>query len=218
MDPDVDQKLEPFIRSARDTGVPHLVLLSALGVDQIEETPLRRLEYAVIESGIPWTILRPNFFMENFTGGFVAPMIREQNAIFLAAGTGRTSFVSADDIAAVAATAFDQGGSGKEYSLTGSEALDHGQVAEMISAAIGRTVLYHDLPEEVMLQGMRDQGFPESAVHYLRVLYAGVRAGHWAEIFSDFREVTGKEPMTFRKFVEVNREVWKAKEDGPTEH
>lgn len=213
MDPDVGQKLVPFIETARKAGVPHLVLLSALGVDRNTQTPLHGLEQAVFSSGIPWTILRPNFFMENFTEGFIAPMIRDHSAILLAAGDGKTSFVSSQDIAEVATAVFDQGGVGRAYSLTGSEALDHREVAELISSAVGRRVIYHDLPEENMLQGARDQGLPESAVQYLGALYAGVRAGQWAEISDDVKRVTGREAMTFQEFVEERRDAWNVSEN-----
>jgi len=207
MDPDVHQKLDPFIQAARDSGVSHLVLLSALGVDQFELAPLRFLEHAVSDSGIAWTILRPNFFMENFTSGFVAPMIRDQGGIFLAAGNGRTSFVSTRDIAAVAAAAFSKGGSGQEYSLTGPEALNHIEVAALISEAIGKSVTYQDLPEEVMMQGARDQGLPEAAVQYLAVLYEGVRAGRYAQVFDDVRQVAGRDAVSFQEFLKVNRQA-----------
>jgi uncharacterized protein YbjT (DUF2867 family) len=208
MDPDVHNKLAPFIELARDTGLPHLVLLSALGVDKNEEAPLRGLEQTVIDSGIPWTILRPNFFMENFSAGFLAPMIKDQGSIVLAAGDGKTSFVSAEDIARVATVSFDEGGTGREYSLTGPEALDHGEVAAMISEAIGSTVTYQAISEEMMLQGARDQGLPESSVQYLGFLYTAVRSGYCATIYDDVRKVTGKEPMSFRSFVQEKREAW----------
>ena len=208
MDPDVHCKLEPFIRLTREVGVPHLVLLSALGVDQNEEAPLRGLERTVIESRIPWTILRPNFFMENFTSGFLAPMIRDQGSIFLAAGDGKTSFVTAEDIAKVATVAFDEGGTGKEYSLTGPEALDHWEVAALISEVIGRNVSYHDIPEEVMLQGARDQGLPESSVQYLGFLYSAVRSGFCAEVYEDVKKVTGDQAQSFRQFLDANKDAW----------
>ena len=51
-----------------------------------------------INSGVPYTILRPNFFMENFSEGPQAGGIRDQNAIYLAAGDGETSFVSVKDM------------------------------------------------------------------------------------------------------------------------
>ena len=79
-----------------------IVFISAYGVNHNEQAPLRIVEHMVIESGVPYTILRPNFFSENFSDGPQAGTIQGQNAIFLAAADGKTSFVSVRDIAAVA--------------------------------------------------------------------------------------------------------------------
>jgi len=129
MDPEAPAKLVPFIEKARETGVKHIVFISALGVDQNEQAPLRAIERALMDSGIAYTILRPNFFMENFSLGFIAPMIKQRGGIFLAADEGKTSFISTNDIAAVAAKSFADELYGKELNLTGPEALDHSQVA-----------------------------------------------------------------------------------------
>ena len=208
MDPDAHRKLEPFIGRAGEAGVRHLVFLSAIGVEQNEQAPLRLAEHAVMDSGIPWTILRPNFFMENFTSGFLGPMIRDQGGVFLAAGKGKTSFVSTRDIAEVAAEAFAEGGLCQEYCLTGPEALDHEEVARSISEVLGKQITYHALPEEVMLQGARDQGMPESSVQYLVALYRVVRKGHVAVVTEDVRQVTGREPLTFKEFVKASQDSW----------
>jgi hypothetical protein len=84
--------LGPVVTAAKRAGVRHIVLISAFGVNHNEEAPLRIVEHLVIDSGVPYTILRPNFFMENFTDGFLKTSIREQNAIYLSAGNGKTRF------------------------------------------------------------------------------------------------------------------------------
>ena len=163
LDVESPAKLSPVIDRARALGVGHIVLNSALGVDADENAPLRRIERHLMASGAGYTILRPNFFMENFTTGFLAPMIR-QGEIYLAAGDGRTSFISTADIAAVAAEAFAGGHQGREYNLTGPEALDHTEVAQLISQASGRTITYHAISEEEMLAGaMADLGLSARA-------------------------------------------------------
>jgi uncharacterized protein YbjT (DUF2867 family) len=150
MDAEAPAKLIPFVERAKEAALDHVVFISALGVDQNEQAPLRVIELALMDSGLQYTILRPNFFMENFSTGFIAPMIKHQRGIFLAAGDGKTSFISTADIADVAATAFSEARYGEEYNLTGPEALDHSQVAKLIGDAIGREVTYHALPEETM--------------------------------------------------------------------
>jgi uncharacterized protein YbjT (DUF2867 family) len=209
MDPEAPAKLIPFVKKAREAGVEHVVFVSALGVDQNEQAPLRVIERALMDSGLAYTILRPNFFMENFSTGFIGPMIKQQNGIFLAAGDGKTSFISTRDIAEVAATAFSKAHYGKEYNLTGPEALDHSQAAKIIAEAIGRKVTYHALSEEVMLQGARDQGMPEGAVQYLGILYAVVRAGYMAVVTDDMQKVTGRKPVTFAEFARQNASCWR---------
>ena len=62
----------------------------------------------------------------------------KQGGIFLAAGDGRTSFISVVDIAEVAAVALVKGLASKEHNLTGPEALDHTAVAAIISKVAGR--------------------------------------------------------------------------------
>lgn len=208
MDPEAPAKLIPFIEKAEAAGIEHIVFNSALGVDQVEQAPLRIIERALMESKLGYTILRPNFFMENFSTGFIAPMIKQQNGIFLAAGDGKTSFISTRDIAEVGVKAFIDGLYGQEYNLTGPEALDHTQVAQKIGNVMGREITYHALEEEAMLQGARDQGMPEGAVQYMAILYKAVRAGYTVEVTEDVQDITGRKPVTFDEFVEENAECW----------
>jgi uncharacterized protein YbjT (DUF2867 family) len=208
LDPEAPAKLNPVIDRAGIAGVQHIVLTSALGVDQNEAAPLRVIEKHLMASGLGYTILRPNFFMENFSTGFLAPMIA-QGGIFLAAGDAGTSFISVEDIAAVAAAAFEKELFGAEYNLTGPAALDHSQAAKIISEASGRKVEYHPLTEEAMLQGARDQGMPEGAVQYMGILYTVVRNGWMAAVTGDVEKVIGRPAVAFGDFVQAHAAAWR---------
>jgi uncharacterized protein YbjT (DUF2867 family) len=208
LDPEAPAKLNPVIDRARDAGVRHIVFNSALGVDQNDAAPLRVIEKHLMASGLEYTILRPNFFMENFSSGFLAPMIA-QGGIFLAAGDAGTSFISVDDIAAVAAAAFEKAHFGAAYNLTGPAALDHAQAAKIISEASGRQIQYHALTEQAMLQGARDQGMPEGAVQYMGILYGAVRSGWLATVTADVEKVIGRPSVTFGEFAQKNAAAWK---------
>jgi uncharacterized protein YbjT (DUF2867 family) len=208
LDPEAPAKLNPVIDQAKAAGVRHIILNSALGVDQNDAAPLRVIEKHLMASGLAYTILRPNFFMENFTSGFLAPMIA-QGGIFLAAGDAGTSFISVEDIAAVAADAFEKEHFGAEYNLTGPAALDHSQVAGIISEISGRKIQYQALTEEAMLQGARDQGLPEGAVQYMGVLYGAVRSGWLATVTDDVEKVVGRPAVTFGDFAQAHAAAWK---------
>lgn len=207
LDPTAPARLNPVIDQARTNGVRHIVLTSALGVDAVEQAPLRQVERHLMASGVPWTILRPNFFMENFSTGFLAPMVR-QGGIFLAAADGRTSFIAAGDIAVVAAVAFSRGLTNRAFNLTGPEALDHASVAAILSRVSGRTITYQAIPEEAMLAGLRGSGMPEGAVQYVAALYAAVRAGYTSTVTPEFQGLAGGTPRTFEDFARANAAAW----------
>jgi uncharacterized protein YbjT (DUF2867 family) len=182
LDPAAPAKLGPVIDAAKAAGVRHIVFLSAFGVNHSEQAPLRIVEHHVIDSGVPYTILRPNFFMENFRRG---------NPILLAAGDAKTSFISVRDIAAVTVEAFRRPLANQELDLTGPEALDHHEVARILG------VEYHPLTEEQMLAGARSHGMPEPNVQYLQMLYSVVRAGYSAGVTDTVERILGRKPLRF---------------------
>jgi uncharacterized protein YbjT (DUF2867 family) len=212
--------LEPVIDQAKNTGIKHVVLHSALNVDLSEEAPLRIVERYLLGSGIHSTILRSNFFMENFVTGNIAPSINESDGIFLPAGDGKTSFITTGDIAAVATTAFRERLFGEEFNLTGPEALDHYQVATILSEVLGRTITYRPLEEGDFLELLGQHGLSDSSAKYLTTLYGLVRTGLMAKITDDVLRVTGHAPKDFRTFAEEHAKVWRGEsgEEGKAVH
>jgi uncharacterized protein YbjT (DUF2867 family) len=208
LDPNSPARLKPAIDRAQAAGVKHIILNSALGMDYIEEAPLRIIERHLMSSGVNYTILRPNFFMENFSRGFLAAMTA-QGAISLSAGDGKVSFISAADVADVAMVAFRDSHYGKEYNLTGPAALDHSEAAKILSGAAGKEIAYHDITEEQMMQGARDNGVPEESVLFMTELFRAVRGGMTGGITDVFSAVTGKAPTTFEEFARRNAGLWK---------
>jgi len=209
MDPRSDEKLNPVIDLAKKAGVKHIVLNSVLGADKNEQVPVRKAEHHLMESGVKYTIIRPNFFMENFSSGYATQSIRDQHGIFLAAGDGKTSFISAKDIGEAVAVIFAEKHFGKEYAMTGAQPLDHAQVAEIISNATGEKITYHPLTEEQMLQGFRDAGVPEDAVQFAGMLYAIVRQGLASVVTPEIEQLIGHKPTTFEQFAKTHASAWK---------
>jgi uncharacterized protein YbjT (DUF2867 family) len=210
LDFEAPAKLIPFIDRAREMRVGHVVFISALRADKYEESPLGAIERHLRESGLAYTILRPNFFMDNFTSGWAASMIR-RGELSLPAGDGKTSFISVGDIAEVAASAFQKKLHGAEYDLTGPEALTYGQSAEIISDVCGWTVTYRPISEMEMMQAARKGGMPESAVRYMARLFDLVRSGLMAEITDKARELTGRAPVSFREFMLKKADICKVR-------
>ncbi|MDZ4186234.1 MAG: SDR family oxidoreductase [Desulfuromonadales bacterium] len=200
LDADAPEKVIPAIDACKFLDVRHIVFISALGVYADEKSPLRIIERHLMDCGVGYTILRPNFFAENFTSGFLAPMVAS-GRISVAAGDGKTSFISTGDIAAVITAAFIHGPHNRSYNLTGPAALDYHEVASILSQGLGKTVEYQPISEEEMVQGAIKDGLPASIAQYLALLYSGVRNGWFEIVTDDVQQVTGKAPRSLAEVV-----------------
>ncbi len=199
----------PFFAACRAGTIEHVVLTTALGVDRNPAAALHQVETYLRESGLGWTILRPAFFMENFSHGDFQAAIAGEGLIRIAAGDGATSFISVEDIAAVAVKVLrEPGHMGRAYDLTGGEALDHAQVATVLTAALGRPVRYQDLPEEALRAGLEQAGLGGAQVAYLLDLYRAVRAGLCAEVRPTVAQLLGRPPRTLAAFAQANLAAW----------
>lgn len=193
-----------FIEAARRAGVAQLVKLSAFGVSEDAQFSLGQwhyqIEQQVKQSGIPFTILRPNGFMQNMFGN--ARTIREQGVFYAPLGEAKVSIIDARDIARVASIALtNEGHEGRIYELTGPEALSYQEVAEKFSAVLGKEVRYIDVPMEAARQGMLDAGMQAWLADAIVELLEHYITGGAARVTETVKEVTGSEPTSFEQFV-----------------
>jgi uncharacterized protein YbjT (DUF2867 family) len=192
-----------FVEAARRAGVQHIVKLSQLAA--AEDSPVRFLRYhaaierAIRASGLQYTFLRPNLFMQGFLG-FRHSIIAE-GKFFVAAGDAEISAIDVRDIAAVAAAALTgEGHVGRTYDLTGPEALTHREMAERLSAALGRRVEFVDVPPDVMRGALIGVGLPVWQAEGLVEDYAHYRRGEASAVTSGVRDGAGTAPRTFSDF------------------
>jgi uncharacterized protein YbjT (DUF2867 family) len=209
-EPEPEKSLVPLFDKAKAAGAKRVVLLTALGVDQAEGLGLRKVEKHVLASGLPATILRPNWFMQNFSHGFIRDAIRAMGGIYVPAGNAKVSFIDARDIGAVGAAALvDDQHAGKEYALTGPRALDHSEAAAILSKSAGRTIPYVAIGEDEARKGLAQAGFPPAGVEFMVGLFQAVRAGYNSVVTSDVKRALGREPVSFEQFADQNAAAWR---------
>jgi uncharacterized protein YbjT (DUF2867 family) len=192
-----------FVDAARRSGVSHVVKLSQLGAEA--GSPVRFLRYhaaaeaALRASGIAYTLLRPNLYMQGLLN--FRSTIASQGAFYAAAGDARVSAVDVRDIAAAAVAALTgPGHEGKTYELTGPRALTHAEMAEHLSEALGRPVAFVDIPPEAMRDALLGVGFPPWQADGLVEDYAHYRRGEAEAVASGVRDATGEAPRSFEEF------------------
>jgi uncharacterized protein YbjT (DUF2867 family) len=203
------------VEAAKAAGVRHIVKQSVMGAAS-ESYSLakihRPVERAIEASGIAWTFLRPNSFMQNAVT-FMAPTIRAESVFYSASGQARISHVDVRDIAAVAVTALTtEGHEGQIYTLTGPEALTYDEMAEELSKAVGRDLRHISLPPADLKAGMLTEGMPEAIADRMLDLERYFREDHAGTITDDVRRLTGRVPRRFAQFVQETARtgVWDA--------
>jgi len=198
-----EQQQSNFVAVAKLAGLKHIVKLSQWAADI--NSPVRFLRYhAAVEqlirnSGMTYTFLRPNLFMQGLLG--FRDTIINQNQFFGSIGDAKISMIDVRDIAAVAGEALTGAGhENRTYDLTGPESLSHSEMADKLSDALNRKIVFVDISPETLKNIILSIGFPEWQAEGLVEDYAHYKRGEAAEVKSGVTEVTGKVPRSFDDF------------------
>lgn len=192
------------VKAAKASGVRHIVKQSVMGAAE-ESYSLakvhRPVEKAIESSGLAWTFLRPNSFMQNVVT-FMSETIRSEGAFYSASGNAKISHVDVRDIAAVAVHALTGGNhEGRAYTLTGPEALTYEKISGELSDALGRSIMHVSLPSTDLKQGMLAGGMTEELADRMLDLERYFREGLASNISDDIKLVTGNNPRRFQNFL-----------------
>jgi uncharacterized protein YbjT (DUF2867 family) len=208
-DDDADRTAIPFIDAAGRAGVRHVVALTAMGVERLDGTALRKIERRLEQSGLAWTHLRPNFFMQIFAREPLVTAIRAAGVLRVPAGDAGMSFIDVRDVADVAAAALTAPGhEGRAYTLTGSRAVTHGEVAALLAACTGRPIRYEPLDDDQSRALLSGSGLPPARVERLLGFYLLVRSGWCGPVSPAVASILGRPPRSMAEFVRDYAAVW----------
>lgn len=200
------------VEAAKAVSVRHIVKLSVWEADEeafIFARVHRPVEKVIESSGIPWTFLRPNGFMQNVVT-YMGETIKAEAAIYSAVGEAKISHVDVRDIAAVAVKALTgPGHEGKAYTLSGPEALAYSEMARELSKVLRRSINHISLSASDMKGGLLAAGIPEEMAEWLLDLDRYYREEHASRITNDIRQVTGRDPIPFDRFARDYAAAWK---------
>lgn len=189
--------------AARSAGVKRVVRMSAIGAAHDAPTINSRLhalsDAELIGSGIPYTIVKPHFFMQNLL--MAAASIAQQGVMYLPLADSRMGLIDSRDISEFAARVLSEAGhEGKIYTLTGPASVTMHQVAAAIGDATGKPVRYEPVPLEAAWQSMVQAGIDEWTVN-LTCDYFAAYSTNWGDLVtSDFQSVVGHAPRSIAEF------------------
>jgi uncharacterized protein YbjT (DUF2867 family) len=205
---------------ARHHGVEAFVNMSQMTVSQMSitettDSPQHKqhwlAEQALAWSGLPVVTMRPTVFFEGFFLQLAAPGVRASDELALPFGGGKTSPISAVDVASAVAVILDDPAPhiGKIYDLTGPESADLNFFARVFSEVLGRPIRYRDVPVAAWSENLRQARFPEYAVRHLSAMAELTRRGRYDRMTDTMHTLTGETPVSMRDFVKLHAAEFK---------
>jgi len=200
---------------AAAAGVRHVVFLSIQGAESHPLVPHRWIEWKLASMDVVSTVLRPSFFMQNLATTHRSEL-KQESRIVVPAGSGRTAFIDARDIADVAARVLtERRRAGRAYELTGAEALSYHEVARILTRELGRPIAYANPSLAAFVRHARAHGRPWPLVLVMSGIYLTARFGLAARTTSEVADLLGRPPRTVREFAEDYAHVWTPGKERP---
>jgi uncharacterized protein YbjT (DUF2867 family) len=206
--PDQTRQELNVVAAAKAAGARRIVKLSVWRADELL-TPIARahrpVEEALQASGLAWTFLRPNFYMQNFARQMAA-QIKTEGLIAQPSSRAAISFVDGRDVARVAACVLaSDGHAGRTYSITGPQALSWNEVADVFSVVLGKPVRFVGLSDEEARAGMVQRGLTEAYADALIEVSRAYREGGADAVLPTVRDLTGRDAIGLEQFVADHR-------------
>ncbi len=208
---DMLRQSKAFIDAARHCGVKHIVHLGACGDDDtlVAHWAWHQFIERYIEwTGLGFTHLRPEFFMQNLLG-YGSRRVIVNGVINGYVGDARASWVDCDDVAAVAAACVrdPRRHAGKTYRL-GYDAKSYGEIAAVLTAVVGQPFSYRSHSPDEFLKEVLAAGGEAAYMRSVHQSHLAAAAGELpdpAPVFQNFSAITGQSPTDWRRFAEKHR-------------
>lgn len=197
--PGAEKLIMPLVREASEQNVKHVVFIASYPdiMDFIKTSDMN------------YTFLRGNFFMQNFEM-YQTEDIRHHDQIFMPTGKGKAPFIHTRDIGEIAAEVIENPGKyeGDTLYLTGPEALDHYEVAEIFSDVLGRKITYKEPDDKNYRKVMKERGFSDEYINAMIAVFGKIKKGQVAQVSDEVEKVLGRKPVSLKEYAEEMKEYY----------
>ncbi|MGL9730375.1 SDR family oxidoreductase [Enterococcus sp. DIV0756] len=204
------EDMAPFLNYAQQQGIQQIVFVSLIGVEKNPVTPHHKIEKMIRQMALPYTFIRPSFFMQNLNTTHQED-IRVNHDLFIPAGRSKTSFIDTRDIGEVAAVCLtDPTYLNRELEITGPEALTYEEIAKEMSTILGTTISYSQPSLLKFRRVMIERGIPKDYVNVMVMLYLITQMGNAKKVTTDLEKVLKRSPRTIQDYIRDYQEYFKA--------
>src|ERR1700712_1043332 len=198
-----------FAQAAKEAGVRTVINLSQRSANRWSTSDACRDSFIAEEvlnwSGVDVVHLRPTYFLEWLLYPWQLPYL-QQGVLRMPVGKGRHSPIAADDQgrAIAALLKSPEAHVGATIPLSGPIEMDHEQMAAELSEALGRKIVFQDLPIEEYTASLTEMGVPAYVVQHLGGAMLDYQHGHMAGADNNIEKLTGRRSMTVGEFAHLH--------------
>jgi NAD(P)H dehydrogenase (quinone) len=210
--PDLIQATVNFAQAAKEAGVSIVINLSQRSANRYSKSDSCRdtfiAEQVLNWSGLAVVHLRPTYFLEWLLYPWQLPYL-QQGVLRLPVGKGRHSPIAADDQGRAIAALLKNPEAyiGKTIPLSGPVEMDHEQMAAELSEALGRKIIFQDLPIDEYCASIKAMGVPPYIVQHLSGAMEDYQNGVMSGADNNVEKLTGRRPMSVGEFARAHADV-----------
>ncbi len=206
---DVEKRVaqhENVVKALSASSVKHVVYTSFVrdenagpsAIDFVTEAHVKTEQW-LKESGITWTFLRNNLYMD-FVPVFIGDNVLE-SGVYFPAGTGKAAVATREDMAEAAANVLlTEGHENKIYNLSNTEAWSFEEVAETLANVTGKSVNYYSPSQQEYRQTLSGAGVPEGYVGMFAAFGEAVKQEEFDTISTDLENLLGRKPLSLEQY------------------
>lgn len=207
---DAKKYFQPLVDAAKQANVQHVVFLSVQGAESNSMIPHYKIEKIILDSRLPYTFLRPSYFMQNFTTTLRNDIVNK-NHVFLPAGNAKFSIVDLVDVGKVAAKVLinTEAYKNQAFDLTNHEHLTFEEMSHQLSKALGKSILFISPNLVSFFIRKKKEGVNPMFILVMIMLHYLPRFKDVPPTSDAVKEITGDDPITFSEFAKRERGVFK---------
>lgn len=199
------EDMYPFLDYLKLKTIQQIVFVSLIGVEKNPLTPHHKIEKRIEQLSLPYTFIRPSFFMQNLNTTHQND-IKQNHDLFIPAGNSKTSFIDTRDIAAVAAECLtDERYLGQKLALTGEFALTYTEIAEIMTSVLEVPITYSRPSLLKFRKTMLARGTEKEYVNVMVMLYLITQLGNAKAVTPTVKAILGRDPISFKQYVKDYR-------------
>jgi uncharacterized protein YbjT (DUF2867 family) len=205
---EVEKYFKPIIDACKDKDVKHIIFLSVQGVEKSKIIPHHKIEKLIVNSKIPYTFLRPAYFMQNFTTTLHKDLVNKQR-IYLPAGHAKFTLIDVRDIGAVTASILTNLSQhiNQSYELTCKEKLTFLEMARTLSSKLGIDIQFESPSLIRFFLTKRKEKVPTMFILVMIMLHYFPRFQKEPAITNWVEKITHQQPTTFEQFIADNKKA-----------